>query len=528
MSSGRIDFFSLTRTVNAPYPGPSGPRWPDEPVGSDSALTGDALTYLAEVHEHDHFAVLLASPLGLLLWRTAAVHVVDGTWFARRLEEAGVSECPGGLDDWFTQAATRRLILNAAADGRLSPDKPPSDADAALETMDDYLVGLRAARRTRELLVGSTIVRRVTIGEFLQSANTGHRYLSIRSDLPSHHWVSRLDPAKPLYGNAEINALHLLEAMARLKEVDVLRSRQVPQTVIDAWEGQMIAGRYRPVITQLRSVGLDSIAARNVCAAALGGLLDPAVVPQARRVLYAEEELPWLRFARLIEAYRGAGIRSDDLRKRAAVEHLCHEAGITPPREAVESAASAPLIGRNANWNPVQQSRLGRRNGAENKDAGRAEDGGSLIRLLELFEQSWVDVLDWFRRSFERQLAAWRSYTLVEPDLPSGPVLYEDLATLRPESDGNDARLIEILRWRRRALSECVVNFVEGRPVDPPEGLARRVEAGMDALGLSEETINQTVDVLFRDRPFANDKTFGEFVQPAVIARSLSYFLMPA
>src|SRR5215510_3840359 len=78
MSHGRIDFYSLTRSVHAPYPGAAGPRWPERPISSSSELAGEAMVFLTEVHEHDHFAVLLASPLGRLLWRTESVQVVDG------------------------------------------------------------------------------------------------------------------------------------------------------------------------------------------------------------------------------------------------------------------------------------------------------------------------------------------------------------------------------------------------------------------------------------------------------------------
>jgi hypothetical protein len=467
--------------------------------------TAEAMAFLAEVHEDDHFVVLLASPLGLLLWRTESVQVVDGLWFARRLQESGVTNCAGGLDRWFADSANRRRVLDTATRGRLSPHKPPLDAQTALATIDDYLAGLRAARATRELLVGRSISPHATIGDFLRVANAGHRYLATRSDIPPHHWLSRLDPATPLYGDAPINALHLLEAMARLRELDMLRLHDVPASAIEAWESRMIQGLYEPVITSLRSAGLHSVPARNLCAAALGGVLDPALVPRGSSSVFVEDELPWFRFARLLDTYRHGAIHHDDLRERSAVEWLCHEEGLNSPSATMEEGARSQLLGPGANWNPVQQSGVG-------------------IKLLEYFEEPWLDVFDWFQRSFVAQSAAWHTHTVVEPDLPRGPRVYDDIATLLPQSDADDALVIEIMRWRRRILSEHVRGFVEGRPVAKAEVLASKVEAGMTARGLPREQIRWIRDVVFLDRqPVVDDRAFSDFVQPAVIGNSLTF-----
>jgi hypothetical protein len=396
--SGRIDFFSLTRTIQGRHPAGKGVQWPASPV-EDGRLSREALRYLVELHEFDHLAVLLSSPLGLLLWRIQLTYVIDGLWFAARLQEADVGAVVGGVDRWFSESPNRLQFIAAAAAGRLSPHKPPPTPLDAIRTVESYLEGLAAARSLHDHIFGRFASPETRVADILRAGNVGHRYLAKRSDLQPVRWVSRRDPSSPLYEPNGVNARHIVEAMAREYEFDVIRER-VPAAVAARWESRMLTGVYRPVVELLRDAGLQGIAARNLCAAALGGRLDPTTIAAGTGPLIVEDELPWFRLDRLLETLKRGGFTPDALCSRAGIEQLCVAAGVPSPSEAVRAAAGRPLLGDGANWDPLNRS-------------GLAPDDDPAEALVKWLEDARMDLPRWFHRSFLAQATAWETGQLV-------------------------------------------------------------------------------------------------------------------
>jgi hypothetical protein len=505
--SGQIDFYSLTRTIRSTFS--DGQDWPARPVEAGQ-LTREALNHLVRRHEWDHLVTLLSSPLGLLLWRIELTHVVDASWFAARLQEAGVIAAPGGLARWFTDTPNRKRFIEAAAGGRLSPRSPPASPSDAIETADSYIEGLTAARELYELIFGRSIRADACIADLQRAANIGHRYVAVRSDLPPVLWFSRRDPSAPLYGPAGVNARHILEAMAREYERDVLVYEGIPPQVIALWESSMYTGTYRPVIKLLRDAGLQGIPARNLCAAAIDGRLDPATVAPPKP-LFVEDEMPWIRLERLLRAFKSSSLIPDDLRFRAAIEQLCAAAGLPSPREAIQAAAAQPLLGARANWDPLNRS-------------GLAADGKSALTPHLLVEDAVMDLPRWFKRSCIAQANAWATLQMVSPDLPYAPVLYDDEATLMPQSADDDRALArELARWCARLTAEHRMAFVTGRPATSRSEIARKVRAGMIRAGLAADTATDHARHYFGSPRQAGVPGLLDDFVPPIIRESLTF-----
>ncbi len=506
--SGRIDFFSLTRTIQGRHPAED-LQWPASPV-ADGELSREALRYLVELHEYDHLAALLASPLGLLLWRIQLTHVIDGLWFADRLQEADASPVIGGVDRWFSVSANRQRFIAIAAAGRLSPHKPPATPQDAIRTADRYLEGLAAARSLQDYLFGRFASPKARVGDILRAANVGLRYVAVRSDLRPAFWVSRRDLSSPLYEPNGVNARHILEAMAREYEFDVIKER-VPAEVAARWQSRMLTGVYRPVVELLRDAGLQGIAARNLCAAALGGRLDPATRAVATGPLIIDDELPWFRLDRLLRTLKRGVLAPDDLRSRAGIELLCVAAGLPSLREAARAAAGRPLLGDGANWDPLNRS-------------GLAFDGDPAGALFKWVEDARMDLPRWFERSFLAQAAAWETGQLVTPDLPLAPVLYDDAATIRPQSTADDGIAREVARWCARLLAEYAIAFIQGRPVMSRSTMARRVSAGLTLAGLEANTARDSAHRLFLGGSGPTDESsLVGLLVPDIIQKSLTF-----
>jgi len=503
--SGQIDFYSLTRTIGGTFS--EAQDWPARPV-EGGRLTREALAHLVRRHEWDHLVGMLASPLGLLLWRIELTHVVDASWFAARMQEAGVTAAPGGLARWFSDGHNRQQFMEAAARGRFSPRNPLASQSDVIEAADSYIEGLTAARELHELIFGRFIRADARVADLQRAANIGHRYIAVRSDLPPVWWFSRRDPSAPLYGPAKVNARHILEAMAREYERDVLVREGIPPQVIALWESSMYTGTYRPVIKLLRDAGLQGIPARNLCATAIDGRLDPATVAAPPRPLFIEDEMPWIRLERLLQAFRDSGLIPDDLRSKPAIEQLCATAGLPSPRGAFQAAAAQPLLGAGANWDPLNRS-------------GLAAGDKSALTLHLLVEDAMMDLPRWFKRSSVAQANAWATGGVVTPDLPNAPVLYDDEATLMPQSAGDEHALLrELARWCARLTAEHRMAFVTGRPATSRSEMARKVRAGMIRVGLAADTATDYAQHLF-----GSPKQAGviDYFVPPVIRESLKF-----
>jgi hypothetical protein len=231
--------------------------------------------------------------------------------------------------------------------------------------------------------------------------------------------------------------------------------------------------------------------------------LDPALLAPGQRSLFVEDELPWFRFQRLIDTYRDLRMNPWELLSRRGIERLCVAAGLARPRDVIERASQALLLGPDANWDPVRRL--------------------NHVRYLPAtyLERVWLEPLDWFRRSHRAHADAWRAGGETVPDLPDGPVLYDDVATIRLQSTEDDASFTEVMRWRQRLFSTQVRGFIEGRPVDTADDLAPRVVAGLEAIGIGAGEARETVDAFILDRLPYGTPSLTDVFQPAVITNSL-------
>ncbi|MEU8365353.1 hypothetical protein AB0C27_56010 [Nonomuraea sp. NPDC048882] len=273
--------------------------------------------------------------------------------------------------------------------------------------------------------------------------------------------------------------------MAREYELDTIRHHGVPAEATAQWERRMLAGVYRPVVELLRDAGLQSIPARNLCAAALCGRLDPATVAVDAGPLVIEDELPWFRFDRLLSTFKRDGFAPDDLCSRAGTKRLCVAAGVTPPEEVIRAAADQPLLGGGANWDPLNRS-------------GLASDDVSPAATLRWVEDARMDLPRWFRRSFLAQAAAEGTGQLVSPDLPHAPVLYDDAVTITPQSATDDRGVVrELARWCARLQAEYALAFIQGHPVTSPSTMERKVRVGLELVGFEASSAREIACRLF-------------------------------
>jgi hypothetical protein len=243
----------------------------------------------------------------------------------------------------------------------------------------------------------------------------------------------------------------------------------------------MLRGVYRPVVELLRDAGLQGSPARNLCAAALGGRLDPATIA-GTRLVFIEDELPWFRLDRLLRTFKRGGFAPDDLRDRDKVERLCVAAGVPPPSEALRAAAGQPLLGAGANWDPVNRSGL------------TSDDATALLKWVE---DARMDLIRGFGSSFLAQAVAWETGQLVSLDLPHLPVLYDDAAVILPQSTADDGLARELTRWCARLIAEYTIAFIQGRPVTSPSTMARKVRAGLILAGVEADAASEMARKLF-------------------------------
>lgn len=479
--SGATDSHSLSLKINA-----TGDHWEAlwERCGRGNRLDLNNVPWnecsreeqssiLVHFHEHDHLVVLLSSPLGLLLWRCDQVLKIGASWFLSKVALAGLQNIRPPMTKWYKENGGREHFRQAIERGKLPSEMSVPHGElvvvmSTLDKMDSVCEELDTIHKLKDIIFGSDIDSELTIGEFLQIVNRANDYLSIRSDLPKAiPWSTALDHSSKLFDGSlfkHINARHILEAIARIREFDMLRIMGAGKAEMAEWHDKAIFDVYKPVYEGLRRIGLESIPARNLCSAALDGSIDPACVDRSQKSVSLEDTLPWLRLNRLAEAYQKSGMKQSELMNVKGVKRVSRIATL---RESLHSPYSAALqnglIGSKANWTPVR--------------SGTAQVSSKLRPILSYSELPLEETLAAFRERFAYEEFTRRTGLLLKPSLiPS--IRYQDGFHFRslPERDGLFRQIMQL--WSRMVGEQFISGLIYGRPVEHPESISESVWNG--------------------------------------------------
>jgi hypothetical protein len=441
----------------------------------------ERLSILVHYHEQDHVVVLLSSPFGLLLWRCDQVLRIGASYFISKIVQAGIKEISLPLTKWYRHDGGRDRMEEAISQGRLPWELPVKYYELevpmrTLNKLDSVCEELDTVRKLKDILFGPSPELRfnnMTIGEFLQTANRAYRYLSSRSDLNLVvQWTTSLEHSSKLFEYGifgPINGRHIIEAMGRIREVDMLKELGAPATEIEAWEKTAISNVYKPVYEGLRKIGLESIPARNLCASALNGRIDPACVDRAEPSVQVEETLPWFRLNRLAKAYQESGLDPSELEYVQAGRELSEIAGLGSNLAApFSSALENGLIGPEANWTPVRSGNV----------PNLTDFGVPLQTFLSYSELPIEETLKAFRDKFQEQDHLLRTHLFSHTPITNPMTRYEDGFHFRPipSVDGLARQIMSM--WRRMVDEQFVAGLVYGRPVENPESIGKSVWEG--------------------------------------------------
>ena len=456
----------------------------------------EQLSILVHFHEQDHVVVLLSSPYGLLLWRCDQVLRIGVSYFIDKLVEAGIEKISLPLTNWYWHCGGRDQMNEAIWQGRLPWRLPTKDhrelitpPTRTLNKLDSVCEELDTVRKLKDVLFGSRPdleFYSMTIGEFLQLADRAYHYLSLRSDLNFDvRWSTSLEHSSKLFENeifGPINGRHIVEAMGRIREADMQKDMGAPASEIEAWEKAAISGVYKPVYESLRNIGLESIPARNLCASALDGRIDPACVDPAEPFVEVEETLPWFRLNRLAKAFQESGLDPSELEAVQAGRKISEMAGLDSNLAApFSSALENDLIGREAEWTPVL--------------SGNVRDFWKLERSdrdhLIYSERPITDTLNAFRDKFGEQDQSFRTHLIFPTPIINPMIRYQDGFHFRPFTNVHELQLQIGSMWRRMVDEQLITGLIYGRPVEEPESIGKSVWKGLkphlDFIGVTDD-----------------------------------------
>lgn len=433
-------------------------------------------------HEQDHVVVLLSSPFGLLLWRCDQVLRTAASYLISKVKQAGIERISSPLTEWYWCHDGRDRMEGAIRAGNLPPmvRVPYGESFAWMRTLgklDSVCDELDTIRKFKNVLFGSSPDVSLTVGDFLQIANRANDYLSLRSDLSaSVRWCTSLEHSSKLFQDSifgPINGRHIIEAMGRIREGDMLKRMGAPATEIDAWYAKAIINPYinpyKPVYEGLRRIGLESIPARNLCASALNGPIDPACVHRSEQTVQLEDTLPWFRLNRLARAYRRSGLVPLTLLATGPVQKISEMAGLGSNAAApFSSALENGLIGPKANWLPFLTGNA----------TIPSETEWSLMTLLRYSELPIEEGLDAFRDKFREQAHSLRTSPGASAPISNPTIRYQDGFYFHfiPGEDGLLRQVISI--WRQMVDEQLVKGLVDGRPVEEPKSYGKSVWNG--------------------------------------------------
>jgi hypothetical protein len=316
---------------------------------------------LTNAHERDHFLKYATTPFGCLVWTIWNDLTSAATWLVRKCSETGISEqIEAPIFSWFVD---RGHVAFQAAEFT-----PPTEAfmKHVRETAKDlrtYKAGLNVyARelaqayhenfdflaafhgRTALSLAEFTRLAGSTLGALWKQADVSLK-VRHRSDGQAHHLPK---------GGFSVH--EILEASARLTELECMIGIGASDAILDEWEKRSIFGVYEPayryVLEELGSPNLARMAIDLACM----GPLDPSCGIAHANVLHIEDIHPSWRLPRIVEAMQdlfAPGNREDFTEWVRAIEikaglprqHEFLKGALDKPRFPIDWAADSKVYG---------------------------------------------------------------------------------------------------------------------------------------------------------------------------------------
>lgn len=252
-------------------------RWQDVSPPDRRAL-------LTDLHELDHFRMLISTPFGVLLWRLYQVVTRDLLFLTRTYREYGLplerKDFSSGIVEWFRRTGRTRLDLVAPIiSGGLGKVR---------YIEGEVIPGLESVLRLLDILTCHAPhekYRDLTAGEFAALLNIAYDYLSQRSDIELRNdkwgavWKSE-NPRAPMFdGPASLSFLLVMELLAYCRERRVVRRMGGSAADLSDWGTERLPGVYRPAMTDwLSAAGDDETTLREVLIDSLLGRVDPAAI----------------------------------------------------------------------------------------------------------------------------------------------------------------------------------------------------------------------------------------------------------
>ena len=288
----------------------------------------DRDAYLTDFHEHDHFAQLISSPSGILVWRLYQVLSRDVAWLCRKYAECGVSVCTEGrpLVEWYRSQG--RAILESAIRGHKKEIAHLQYVDAevipGIEGVDNLLQLLTCRQPEKKF-------KDYTVGKFISLLNFIFPYLSRRCTIPwCQVWKSRKQPNEPLFPHTEqtrsVNLRGLLEVLAYANEKKQLLRTHADHNDLRHWADHRIPNEFKVPLDSFLKIFGDPGNLRGHLSRCLLGRIDLCSFSGIEDEIYVEEEWPWWRCR--MEPMRSILLLKNDL---ISLQNLCARASLYGP-----------------------------------------------------------------------------------------------------------------------------------------------------------------------------------------------------
>lgn len=282
---------SLSRKVRRRFDGQMSKRARQWREASDL----DRKTYLLELHESSHHALMYSTPAGALLWRLNQVISRDISWIFRKLADLDVvlsthktPEAQLTDPEWQARFAESAAGELGSRSDMLRVIRSLSD----LITMRSIFFGRNAARMHGEL----------TFAELAPLLERCFPYLAERCEvqfvtkwktlLPGH---TRVFPPEKAFNVMDIAEVHAIAAeLLALRAAGDLEGFAKRRTQAEAGP---FATAFATAVAATRHVNLLGLSPHQMQVAALIACSGPLDVSSETKVAYLEQALPWWRFA---------------------------------------------------------------------------------------------------------------------------------------------------------------------------------------------------------------------------------------
>ena len=205
----------------------------------------EKLSVLLHFHEQDHIVAFLSTPVGLLLWRCNHILYIGAQWFLKKIEQANVDQISTPIVKWYLHDGGKKQLQNAVYKGNLPKyidvnKNGTIHRQEIIKKFDSICEELDSIKMLIDIISGKKINSNLTIGSFLDIANTAYKYISIRSDFEHEiKWTTKLNYELKLYELecfGHINALNIFETLARIREEDLLKAVEADQSELNEWK----------------------------------------------------------------------------------------------------------------------------------------------------------------------------------------------------------------------------------------------------------------------------------------------------